>query len=403
MAKRMARKKKVCMVAYTVYPFDARVRREAETLAVTGGFDVTVVCLKASTRARIYTTDAVVVRELNVEKYSGNSRLLYIYSYFRFLIKAFARCCLIFVNHGIDIMHVHNMPNILVLTGILPKLFGRPVILDMHDSLPDTFAAKFAGAKNLVFRALCLEEKLSARMSDRIICVNEVHKEVVMQRGIPAGKMSVVMNVPDHRHFGISSERRERPKQNGRFCLVYHGTIEERLGIGIAVEAVSAVRNRIPGLELHLWGGRDYRHSLREQSRKLGSSDIIHFHAAVPVDQLAPALADMDVGVIPYSKTTATELALPVKMMEYIALGIPVVVARLRAVEYYFSDDMVNFFEPDNAESMAEAILKVYHDRSRRRTQAYKAREFLAHYGWQKQSLDFIRFYHSIRTRRSYW
>lgn len=392
--------KKVCMIAYTAYPFDARVRREAETLAAVGGFEVTVLCLKMATQARSYTLDGVVVQELDERKYAGVSKLRYVTAYLRFLVKAFLACSGLFIHRGIDVVHVHNMPNFLVLAGIIPKLMGRKVILDMHDSVPDTFASKFENGAGGLFELLCLEEKLSTWMSDRIICVNEVHRDVVVRRGLPAEKTFISMNVPDHRHFGAAARPQSALKQNAHFRLVYHGTIEERLGIDLAVEALAALKARIPGVELHLWGGRDYRHALREQSRQLGSGDIVHFHTAVPVDQLAHMLSGMDLGLVPYRQTAATDLALPVKMMEYIALGIPVVAPRLMAIERYFSDEMVSFFQPGNAESLVEAILRVYNDRPHRQARTEKAREFLDRYGWQKQAADFVRFYQRLQRHR---
>ena len=388
------------MVAYSEYPFDARVQREAETLSATDRFEVTVICLKSRDDGWPHRNNGVEVWELDASKYTGGSRLQYFLSYLRFLIKAFAACSWLLVGHGIDIVHVHNIPNLLVLAGILPRLFGRPVILDMHDSIPDLFASKFDGTKKAVFKALCVEEKMSSLLCDRIICVNEVQKRVIVQRGIPASKISVFMNVPDQRHFSAPVKSPESPDHDGRFRLVYHGTIEERLGIALAVEAVSEIRRQIPGVELHFWGGRPYWHSLSRQSQALGAGDIVHFHKAVPVDELARALVEMDVGVIPYKKTSATELALPVKMMEYIALGIPVVVPKLKAIEHYFTDEMVTYFQPENALSLIDAIVKVYSDRMARIARTSRAREFLALHGWHEQSVRFLRFYGNVLQRR---
>ena len=90
-------KKQVCMIVYTLYPFDARVRREAETLTACGSFEVTVLCLKENGAARSYLKEMVSVKELNLGKYAGNSRLRYVISYLRFLIKAFLACSELFL------------------------------------------------------------------------------------------------------------------------------------------------------------------------------------------------------------------------------------------------------------------------------------------------------------------
>jgi glycosyltransferase involved in cell wall biosynthesis len=390
-------KKRVCMIVYTIYPTDARVRREAETLASSGAFDVTVFCLKENKTPKAYSKENVNIRELNAGKYGGGSRFRYLLSHLGFLGKAFFACTALFFRRGMDIVHVHNMPNFLVFAAIVPKLFGIPLILDMHDSVPDTFQAKFSGKAGLLFKILCLEEKLSAWMSDRIICVNHVQKEVTVARGIPSEKMYISMNVPDHKKFAKSADHiRLKKTRNGKFKVVYHGTITERLGIDLAVEASARLRSRIPGLELHLWGRGDYLSVLQDRSRQLESEDRVFFHGMVPVEELPVVLAEMDLGLIPNRKSAATDLMLPVKLMEYIALGIPAVAPRLRAIEYYFTDDMVSFFEPENVDAIVEAILKIYKNGSRGKSQSENAKKFLEQYGWEKQSLDFINFYLEI-------
>jgi len=202
------------------------------------------------------------------------------------------------------------------------------------------------------------------------------------------------MNVPDHKKFAKRADQKNpERKQNGKFKIVYHGTITERLGIDLAVEAVAKLKGEIPGLELHLWGRGDSLGFLQDRAGELGSEKVVFFHGMVPIEELSGVLAEMDLGVIPNRKSAATDLMLPVKLMEYIALGIPVVAPRLKAIEYYFTDEMVSFFEPENVDGMAEAIFKVYQNGSRGKSQADKAKEFLEQYGWEKQSLDFINFY----------
>jgi len=104
----------------------------------------------------------------------------------------------------------------------------------------------------------------------------------------------------------------------------------------------------------------------------------------------------MDLGIIPNKRNMATELMLPVKMLEYVAIGIPVVSARLKTIEHYFSNNMVTFFEPENVESMANAILSMYRDKNRRREQALEARKFIERYGWEKHKKDLIQLYQEL-------
>ena len=120
----------VCMIAYTNYVTDARVRREAETLA-THGFRV--LCLTATNgdEPRRFELDGVEVRELRIPKYRGKSTSSYIRSYLRFLWSSSVVCIRLLRQRQLDVVHVHNLPDFLVLAGLLPRLTGCKVVLDV--------------------------------------------------------------------------------------------------------------------------------------------------------------------------------------------------------------------------------------------------------------------------------
>ena len=387
------KKKKVCMIAYSEYSLDARIRREAETLASDSRFEVTVLALKESAEPRTYLMDNVRVREVDQSKYRGGSRLQYMATYLIFAVVAFCHCSKIFASEGVDVVHVHNMPNFLVFSAIVPKIFGKKIVLDIHDSMPETFSSKFEKKSGIIFWILFTEESLSAGFANRVVCVNHVQRDVLLSRGTPPKKIYVSMNVPDHRRFVSQPFDNPRRKPGNAFNMVYHGTITRRLGTDLAVQAVAGLAREIESLHFHLWGRGDYLDEVKLLAVSLGVEERVHFHGTVPVDVLAEKLGEMDLGVVSNRKSVATELMLPVKMMEYVALGIPVVAPKLTCIQHYFSDDMVTYFEPEDVASMQQAILKMYGDKKGRQRQAEKAREFLEKFGWEKQSQDFINFY----------
>jgi glycosyltransferase involved in cell wall biosynthesis len=104
----------------------------------------------------------------------------------------------------------------------------------------------------------------------------------------------------------------------------------------------------------------------------------------------------MDLGVVGNRRTAAGDLMLPVKLMEYVALGIPVVVPRLRTIQYYFSEDMVAYFEPENVESLADSIYQLRCKPDVGRSLAREARRFLSDYGWDRQGPELITFYRQL-------
>lgn len=389
--------KHVCMIAYTGYSLDGRVRREAEAVNALPGYAVTVLTAKEQEAPRLYEQDGIRIFELDMPKYQGKSGARYVLCYLRFTLLAFIECTKLMARKSLDIVHVHNMPNFLVFAGLTPYLSGKPIILDEHDTMVETFSAKFNGRRiRFLEWALRLEEAVCCRMARRIVCVNDVQKAAMVARGIPEEKIVVAMNVPDPRLFNRTQRIPGGSRENGKFRMIYHGTVAKRLGVHLAVRAVTKLSDEIPGLEFYVVGGGDDMKEIQDLGRILGMGDKVLFPGSVSLDRLAPFLGGMDLGIIPNGRNCATELMLPVKMLECVALGIPVVAPRLKTISHYFTEDMVFFFEPDDVDSMAQAILAASSNEEERRRKAHKAREFMEKYGWETHKTEFIEMYKSL-------
>jgi glycosyltransferase involved in cell wall biosynthesis len=386
--------KQVCMLAYTQYTYDNRIRREAETLAAQGNYKVSLLVPKESDAPQTYEVNRVRVRELNVQQYQGKSKQKYIASYLEFLLRAFFVCNKLLLLRQVDIFHVHNMPNFLVLSAILARIFGKKLILDIHDSVPETYTAKFNENPNkMLFWLLCREEAICCRLAHKIICVNHPQRDALVSRGIASAKITVLLNVPDFQWYKMNSPVKLDKREVKQFKVVYHGTLAKRLGVDLAIQAVGKLIHSIPEIEFHIYGGGDDKQALTQLTEELRLQAYIHFYGFLPLDKLCPILTEMDLGVIGNRKNIATDLMLPVKMLEYVALNIPVVVPRLQTVQYYFSDEMVSYFEPQDTDDLAATILVLYQNREKRERQARSARKFLDQFGWEIHQKDFLDLY----------
>jgi glycosyltransferase involved in cell wall biosynthesis len=207
-----------------------------------------------------------------------------------------------------------------------------------------------------------------------------VQRETVIERGIPADKVSTVITMP---RFVPHLRPREEREHEPVFRMVNHGTISKRLGNDLILEAAAKLIHEIPGFELHFIGAGDNLDHLVTQSSSLGLTDHVHFHDVVPWDQLAEKLSIMDVGIVANRINVATDLMLPSKLIDYVVLGIPAIVPRLRAIEYYFSEDMVAYFEAENVDSMVATTVSLYRDKARRERQPVKARKFWDENQWE--------------------
>lgn len=385
----------VCMIAYTDYAIDARVRREAETLAA-NGFRVRCITTRNGGPQPRFKMNGVDVQEVAVQKYRGKSTVAYVASYLAFLTVSSLACLRLLIKGELDVVHVHNIPDFLVFAGLLPRLAGRRVVLDVHDSVPETFATKFSGG-SVVRKALALEERLSAFVAHRVICVNHLQREVLVSRGIARSKTFVSMNVPDPAIFcrSVLPVRCDRPIE--LFNLVYHGTMAERLGVDLIIQSVARLRDDIPVLRLHLWGHGDDLVAFQRLAQDLDVRQQVLFNPkGFPLHELPAQLAAMHVGVVGNRRSTATDLMLPVKLMEYVSQGIPAVAPRLKTITHYFTADMVAFYEPGDVWSLADAIRRLYSDAGARQRYAERARTFLTEHGWERQGGELVAFYRQL-------
>jgi glycosyltransferase involved in cell wall biosynthesis len=167
--------------------------------------------------------------------------------------------------------------------------------------------------------------------------------------------------------------------------MVNHGTISKRLGNDLIVQAAARLVHEIPEFELHIIGAGDDLEECKRLSESLGLTEHVHFHKGVPWNELAKKLESMDVGIVGNRVNAATELMLPSKLIDYVVLGIPAIVPRLKTIQYYFSPGMVAYFEPESVESMVTTTVRVYKDKEGREQQARSAKSFLDQYGWHNQ------------------
>lgn len=380
-SKNDAQAKRVCMIAYTSYRFDGRVRLEAESL-VKWGYNVTFLVPKQDAKPQTYTLEGVTVEELNVRKMRDHNKLRYILSYLIFSALAFVACTRLFLKSRIKVIHVHNMPDVLVFAAIIPRLFGCKLVIDLHDTVPETYEAKFGRISRVLLWFLRFEERVSCALSNQVICVNHVQREAVIEHGVPGEKIATVITMP--KFADPPPIRASETKQV--FRMVNHGTMSKRLGNDLILEAAAKLVHEIPGFELHIIGGGENLDQLQLLTQSLGLQNTVHFHAGVPWDKLAEKLRIMDVGIVANRVNVATQLMLPSKLIDYTVLGIPAIVPRLKAIQYYFSDEMVSYFEPESVDSMVAATVSLYRDSARRERQAKNARKFLDENRWDGHS-----------------
>jgi len=382
---------RILIIAYTAYARDGRVKRQAE--ALTGRGDrVDAICLADG---EVCDTRGVNVIGILLPRYRSASRIDYLRSYLNFFSQAAALAIRRSLKERYDVVIACTMPDLAILSALPCRLFGSKLVLDVHDTMPELYLDKFGGRHGRFgARMLMHQERLSARLADRVLAVHDLHAERLHQSGVPQRKLIVIANSPDPRIFPVADAdclaHRVRSEPNvGTFSIICHGTISRRLGLDTTLAALALLHHRFPLIKLRIIGAGDYLDELKALSQKLRIDSAISFERPVPIQELAAAIGEANVGLVPHNESSATHLMLPVKLLEYAALGIPVICARLRTIEHYFDAQSVRYFSPNNAGQLARAIQDLYLDPILRDSLANSAAKVVKSISWPVHSQRF--------------
>jgi glycosyltransferase involved in cell wall biosynthesis len=375
----------VCMVVHSYYPVgEVRAEREARA-ASEEGYHVTVVCLRRPDEPPVETVDGVQIVRLPVQHVRGVGALRTIGEYVDFALRATVAVLTIHRRSPVDVTYVHAPPDFLVVAGIIPRLLGRRVVLDIHDLSPHMFNARFASERwsRIAERALYAVERAACAVAHKVVTVHDAYRNELVAHGVPAEKITVVMNAP----LPESVERARAAAANGRradgFVVAYHGTVTHWYGVDLLIEAMAQLRDRIPELRGLVLGEGDALPEVEALAERLGVASMIQF----PTELVSQAeaicrVAGASVGVIPNRPSPLNRFALSSKLLEYVSLGIPVVVSRLETLVAHFDRDEVTFFEPGDAASLAEAIAWAAEHPEEARERADRAERRARQYSW---------------------
>jgi glycosyltransferase involved in cell wall biosynthesis len=286
-----------------------------------------------------------------------------------------------------DLIHVHSVPDFEVFATLFAKMTGARIILDIHDIVPEFYASKFhVSRESLAFKALALAEKASIAFSDHVIIANHIWEKTLTARSVRSEKCTTMLNYPDPSLF----YRRPRTKNEGKFIIIYPGSINWHQGIDIAVTAFAQIKDKIPEAEFHIYGDGPMRSVVQQLIADLGVQDRVFLKGTLPSEQIADAMASADLGVVPKRNDSFGGDAFSTKIFEFMALGVPVVASATRIDRHYFNDNIVRFFEPENMSDLAMTLGEMVRSKELREQLASNAMAFIADYIWDKREKEYL-------------
>ena len=375
------------MVAYTFYEADNRVRRYAEALAERGD-EVDVIALRRSNQPRLEFLKGVRVYRIQNRSIDEKGPLTYLPKLLLFLAKSAWMLVKKIFTKPYSVIHVHSVPDFEVFAAFIPRLFGSRVILDIHDIVPEFYASKFGvQASSGAFRALALIEKVSIACSDHVIISNHLWQEKLIARSVEREKCMALINYPN---LSVFSRRANPRRSTDAFTLCYPGTLNQHQGVDIAVRAIARLRHTAPNLRFNIIGDGPERENLKSLIRQLEVSQQVSIQGFVPIESIAEVMAGVDLGIVPKRSNSFGNEAFSTKIMEFMAMGVPVLASRTRIDEYYFNQELVEYFEPDNVEDLASKILALMHDADRRKQLQRNSLVFIRENNWEEKKKIYL-------------
>jgi glycosyltransferase involved in cell wall biosynthesis len=356
--------KRAVAVVYSSYPSDPRPRRAAEALAGEGA-SVEVICLKETdAECQQEFFNGIEITRVPMKRRRGG-KISYVLQYASFILLAGSILASRAWKRRYDLVHIHNMPDVLVFSALVPKILGAKIILDLHDPMPELMTTIFGfGEQSRPVRFLKMLEKWSLRFANAALTANEAFRRIFSARSCPAEKMSVIMNTPDEDIFQFRGPAKEdwlAQESSKPFVIMYHGSLVERHGLDLAITALEKIRSSVPRIELRVYGrSTPYLEQVMASVQKSGLSDAVHYFGPKNLEQIAEAIRQCDVGIIPNRRSKFTELNMPTRIFEYLSQGKPVIAPRTEGILDYFGPEELVYFELGDSHDLASKLEYVF-------------------------------------------
>jgi len=322
----------ISKIAFDWYPAHPRVRRLAEA-AVDAGYTVDVICLRQPHEKRYEVYNGVHIYRVPLNRRFDSSLAKSLLSWCWFITLAGVTVTWLHLKRPYHVIHVHNLPDMLVFATLFPKLMKAKIILDVQDTSPELMAAKVKGRfRGIAILLATLQERLSTAFADHVITVGWPFERLLLKRGVPQQKLTCILNSTDPKIFPAVRRSCPNPETNHEskpFIIMYHGTVAERQGLDTAIRALALAHRFVPQVRLDIKGFGDQLHAIKKLAEELGISDHVVFSDYCPIEEVVDFIAHGDVGIIPYRGGGFMELLLPTKAYEFAWMQRPIITSDL--------------------------------------------------------------------------
>ncbi|MGF1445532.1 MAG: glycosyltransferase family 4 protein [Pikeienuella sp.] len=305
-------------------PFDRRVWSEATTLKA-AGYAVSVIC----PTGKGHDAGEEVIDGIHVYRHpltEARGRLGYVREYGVALYHETRLAVRVLRRQGVDVLHGCNPPDLIFLLAWMLRPFGVRYLFDHHDICPELFETKF-GRRGLLWRLMLLLERLTFWTATVSIATNESYRRIALERGRMAPQdVFIVRSGPD-----LSRLKRRSPlpelKQGARNLIGYVGVIGHQEGLDLLLDAAEHLIHRIGKSDIRfgIVGDGPELPAIKAACAERGLTPWFTFTGRAPDALLLDMLNTAEVCVNPDRATPMNDLSTMNKVLEYMALGKPIV------------------------------------------------------------------------------
>ena len=370
--------------------------QEATTLR-DAGYVVSIIC----PTGRGCEAHFEAIDDIHIWRYDlpteGAGALGYLAEYSVALFWTFVLSLRVLFARGFDVIHACNPPDLFFLIGGFYKLFGKKFLFDHHDANPELYVAKF-GRKDFFYRLMLAVERLTFRTADVSIATNHSYRRIALERGgMAPGRVFVVRSGPSLERLKILPP--EPALKRGRQYLVgYVGVMGRQEGIDYLLQAAAHIVHRLGRSDVHfgLVGGGTSLEEMKALARDMGIGDYVTFTGRVPDAELLAMLNTADVCVNPDVATEMNDISTMNKIMEYMALGKPIV--QFDLAEGRYSAQAASLYAKRNDPvDMAQKIVELLDDPARRREMGeFARRRVMEELEWRHEAPKLLAAYDAL-------
>jgi glycosyltransferase involved in cell wall biosynthesis len=380
---------RLAIVVHAVYPGDPRIRRQSDALRA-AGHEVDLFCLRSPGEAAEEVDGALHIVRLPVNRaFTGFAG--HLAEYLAFTGLAALRLAREHRRRRYRLIQVATVPDFLAFAALPIRLNGIPLLLDLHEDMPEFFRDRFAHPLlRPLMPVITGSARAAAAVATEIITVHEPLRQLSIARGVPPGKISVVMNSADTALFDAARHPRRPFMEDGELRLIHHSNLQRLYGLDVAIEAVALIDPAVVPHRLDVYGDGPFRPAVEAAIARTGTAGRVHIHGRVPLDDLPALLAGSDIGLVPSRSEPYLHYSLSTKLLEYAAMGLPIIASDLATFRAHFSEAAIRYVPGADAPALAAAIRELVADAGNASRLGAEAHRQSAAYAWEVQAARYV-------------